>query len=58
MSRRPVTINSEMLRAIFTKPTPSDTRGLFTRLIASLKPVVRFGKRGLTFIGVRGKVEF
>jgi hypothetical protein len=58
MSRRPVTISSEMLRAIFTKPAPSDTRGLFTRLIASLKPVVRFGKRGLTFIGVRGKVEF
>ena len=58
MSRRPVTISSEMLRAIFTKPAPSDTRGLFTRLIDALKPVVRFGKRGLTFIGVRGKVEF
>jgi hypothetical protein len=58
VNRRAVTITPEMLRAIFTKPTPSDTRGLFTRLIASLKPVVRFGKRGLTFIGVRGKVEF
>jgi hypothetical protein len=58
VNRRAVTITPEMLRAIFTKPTPSDTRGLFTRLIASLQPVVRFGKRGLTFIGVRGKVEF
>jgi hypothetical protein len=58
VSRRPVTINSEMLRAIFTKPTPSDTRPVFTRLLASLQPVLRFGKRGLSFIGVRGKVEF
>lgn len=55
---KPVEIDGNMLRAIFTKPAPSDTRPLFTRLIASLKPVVRFGKRGLTFIGVRGKVEF
>jgi len=58
VSRRPVTINSEMLRAIFTKPAPSDTRPVFTRLFASLQPVIRFGKRGLSFIGVRGKVEF
>jgi hypothetical protein len=57
-SRKPVEIDGNILRAIFTPPTPSDTRGLFTRLIASLKPVVRFGKRGLTFIGARGKVEF
>jgi hypothetical protein len=47
-----------MLRAIFTKPAPSDTRPVFTRLLASLQPVLRFGKRGLSFIGVRGKVEF
>jgi hypothetical protein len=58
VSRRPVTINSEMLRAIFIKPAPSDTRPVFTRLLASLQPVLRFGKRGLSFIGVRGKVEF
>jgi hypothetical protein len=56
--RYPVTINGEMLQAIFTKPTRSDTRGLLTRLISSLQPVVRFGKRGLSFIGVQGKVEF
>ncbi len=58
MSHRPVTINSEMLRAIFTKPAPSDTRPVFTRLLTSLQPVLRFGKRGLTFIGVRGGVKF
>jgi hypothetical protein len=58
VNRRPVTITPEMLRAIFTRPRPSDTRGFFTRLLTSLQPVVRFGKRGLTFIGVRGKVEF
>jgi hypothetical protein len=59
MTRRPVTISSEMLRAIFTRSAPpSDTRPVFTRLIASLQPVLRFGKRGLSFIGVRGKVEF
>ena len=58
MSRRPVTINSEMLRAIFTKPAPSDTQPVFTRLLASLQPVIRLGKKGISFIGVRGRVEF
>jgi hypothetical protein len=58
VSRRPVTITPEMLRAIFTRPTPSDTRPVLTRLLSSLQPVLRFGKRGLSFIGVRGKVEF
>jgi hypothetical protein len=53
-----VTINGEALRAIFTRPKPSDTRPLLTRLLASIQPVVRFGRRGLSFIGVRGKVEF
>jgi len=57
-SRKPVEIDGNMLRAIFTKPAPSDTRPLLTRLITSLQPVVRFSKRGLSFIGVRGKVEF
>lgn len=58
MSRHPVTINSEMLRAIFTKPAPSDTRPVLTRLLTSLQPVIRLGKKGISFIGVRGKVEF
>jgi hypothetical protein len=57
-SRPVVTINGEMLRAIFTKPTRSDTRSVLTRLLTSLQPVVRFGRKGLSFIGVRGKVEF
>ena len=58
MSRRPVTINSEMLRAIFTRPAPSDTRPLLTRLLTSIQPVIRFGRKGLSFIGVRGGVKF
>ena len=58
MSRPPVTITPEMLRAIFTRPTPSDTRPLLTRLLASIQPVIRIGRRGLSFIGVRGRVEF
>ena len=58
MSRRPVTITPEMLRAIFTRPTPSDTRPLLTRLLTSLQPVIRLGKKGISFIGVRGRVEF
>jgi hypothetical protein len=58
MSRRPVVISSEMLRAIFTKPTRSDTRPLLTRLLTSIQPVIRFGRKGLSFIGVRGRVEF
>jgi hypothetical protein len=58
MSRRPVTISSEMLRAIFTRPRPSDTRPLLTRLLTSIQPVLRIGRKGLKLIGVRGKVEF
>ena len=59
MSRRPVvTINGEVLRAIFTKPKRSDTRSFLTRLLTSIQPVIRFGRRGLSFIGVRGRVEF
>jgi hypothetical protein len=58
MSRRPVVIDDQMLRAIFTKPRASDTRPFVTRLLSSLQPVVRFGRRGLSFIGVKGRVEF
>jgi hypothetical protein len=58
VSRPPVTITPEMLRAIFTRPTPSDTRGFFTRLLTSIQPVLRFGRKGLSFIGVRGRVKF
>jgi hypothetical protein len=58
MSRRPVVITGEMLRAMFTRPKPSDTRPLLTRLLTSIQPVVRVGRRGLSFIGVRGRVEF
>lgn len=58
MSRRPVTISSEMLRAIFTRAVPSDTRPLLTRLLTSIQLVVRIGRKGLAFIGVRGRVEF
>jgi hypothetical protein len=58
VSRRVVTITPEMLRAIFTRPTPSDTRPLLTRLLTSIQPVLRIGRKGLKFIGVRGKVEF
>ena len=58
MSRRPVVIDGEMLRAIFTKPRPSDTRSFLTRLLSSIQPVVRVGRKGLNFLGVRGRVEF
>jgi hypothetical protein len=55
---KPVEIDGNMLRAIFTRPRPSDTRPVLTRLITSIQPVLRIGRRGLTFIGVRGRVEF
>jgi hypothetical protein len=55
---KPVEIDGNMLRAIFTRPTPSDTRPLLARLLTSIQPVIRIGRRGLSFIGVRGRVEF
>jgi hypothetical protein len=56
--RYPVTINGEMLQAIFTRPKRSDTRPFLTRLLSSFKPVVRIGRKGLSFVGVRGSAEF
>jgi hypothetical protein len=56
--RYPVSINGQMLRAIFTKPARSDTRSVLTRLLTSIQPVIRIGRRGLSFIGVRARVEF
>jgi len=58
MSRKPVEIDGNMLRAIFTKPKPSDTRPFLTRLLTSIQPVVRIGRKGLSFVGVRGGAEF
>jgi hypothetical protein len=55
---KPVEIDGNMLRAIFTRPRPSDTRPLLTRLLTSIQPVLRFGRKGLTFVGVRGEVKF
>lgn len=56
--RYPVTINGEVLRAIFTKPTRSDTRGFFVRLLASIQPVVKFTKKGISYIGIGGRADF
>ena len=59
MSHRPVvTINGEALRAIFTRPKPSDTRGFFVRLLSSVQPIVKFTKRGISFIGIRASADF
>ena len=56
--RYPVTINGQMLQAIFIKPKASDTRHILTRLIFSLQPLVHIGRKGLEFIGIKGRVEF
>jgi hypothetical protein len=56
--RYPVTINGEMLQAIFTRRKPSDTRPFLTRLLTSIQPVIRIGRKGLSFVGVRGGAEF
>lgn len=58
MSRRPVVISGEMLRAIFSRPRPSDTRGFFTRLLTSMQPIVKFTRKGISYIGIRGGVDF
>jgi hypothetical protein len=58
MNRKPVEIDGNMLRAIFARPKPSDTRPILTRLLASIRPVVRVGRKGLSFVGVRGGAEF
>ena len=47
-----------MLRAIFTKPAPSDTWGFITRLLTSMQPIVKFTRKGISYIGLRGGVDF
>jgi hypothetical protein len=45
--------------ALTPKPQPSDTRALLTRLASSLRLVVKGSwKKGITFFGVRGGVDF
>ena len=58
MSRRPVVISGEMLRAMFTRPKPSDTRPFVVRLLSSIQPLVKFTKRGISYIGIRGEAKF
>ena len=58
MSRRPVVITGEMLRAMFTRPKPSDTRPFVVRLLLSIQPLVKFTKRGISYIGIRGEAKF
>ena len=56
--RYPVTIDGEVLRAIFTKPKPSDTRPFVVRLLLSIQPVVKFTKKGISYIGIGGRADF
>jgi hypothetical protein len=58
--RYPVSINGQMLRAIFTKPQkPCDTRPFLVRLASSLKFIVRGDfKKGIRFVGVTGGADF
>ncbi len=52
-------MKSWWLRAAFTrKPAPSDTRGFVVRLLASIRPVLKFSKKGLTYIGIKGGANF
>jgi hypothetical protein len=56
--RKTVTIDGNMLRAIFAKSAPSDTRGFLTRLLTSIQPIVKFTRKGISYIGIRGGVDF
>jgi len=45
--------------ALTPTPKPSDTRTFFTRLLSSIRLVVRGSlKKGITYIGVRGGTDF
>ena len=47
------------LRAALTpKPKPSDTRPFFTRLLASIRPVINGSlKKGINYIGIKGGAD-
>ena len=59
-ARKPIEIDGNMLRAIFTEqPQRSDTRGFVVRLVSSLKVTVRGSlSKGIKFIGIRGNADF
>jgi hypothetical protein len=47
------------MRAAFTpKPQPSDTRPFLARLLASIRPVLKFSKKRFTYIGIKGGADF
>jgi len=47
------------LRAAFgRKPPASDTRSFVVRLLASIRPVVKFTKKGISYIGIKGGADF
>jgi len=47
------------LQAAFTrKSAPADTRPFFVRLLCSIRPVLKFSKRGLNYIGIKGSADF
>ena len=39
------------------KPAPSDTRSLLVRLLASIRPVLKFSKK-IAYIGIKGGADF
>lgn len=52
-------VKSWWLRAAFTrKHAPSDTRPFVVRLLCSIRPVVKFTKKGLSYIGIKGGADF
>jgi len=44
--------------AMTLKRKPDDTRPFFVRLFASIRPIIKFNKRGVTFVGVKGGANF
>ena len=48
-----------MRHALTPKPKPSDTRPFFTRLLSSIRLVVRGSiKKGITYVGIKGGADF
>ena len=48
-----------MLRAIFTKPRASDTRGFVARLLSSVRVTLRGDfRKGVTYLGIGGQAKF
>jgi hypothetical protein len=45
-------------KLVTKKPKPPDNRPLWRRILSSVRPDIKFTKKLISYIGIKGKIEF